>query len=768
MPFDFLIKPVTRLTRGPIRLGQRIWAFVGRLGLALRQLLVTLIWRPLLIVSAPLRWLHRVFLHRPLGFIWLSLRTFLAWFITQALPGLVKAIARRSGRFLARQIRLGRRWLHSNWLLWRARLWVRLRRPEPPELAIYVDSDYAPAHLLPRLNPFTTALVTTSVVLLATYLTNQARQPLHGPAELESLETQSAAIYRPSLPTPTPLPSPTPAPIPTAQPVMMSEALAAMQADTTLGAEADQASRDDPVERIADPLSQGGSVAFSLDLNGNSDIYALTIGRAEPVRLTADPAPDRDPTWSPDGKRLAFASHRDGNWEIYVLEVASGRLSRLTDDPAFDGGPSWSPDGQWLVFESYRQDNLDLYIVAADGSGDPMRLTEDPAPDFSPTWAPGGRHVAFTSWRSGNQDIFILSLDAPSDAQAGNVTRSPDQNEDHPAFAPDGSRLAYFDDSAGFELVYALPLANYAPAGPAVTVGQGRHPSWSPEGNALVYVYDTGQQNYLIAGSVDAWSVAPQAYTTSGRVDDLSWTGRSLPRAQNHPFDEPANAGQSRLYEERVNPPESTEAPYLLWRVEVDAPSPYLNDRVDESFNALRQRVIELAGWDFLGTVDNMYASLAVKPLPGETSQSWNKAGRAFDFYYRHALAPDPQVEVVREDRGTETYWRIYLRAAAQDGSQGEPLRQRSWDFNARYDSDPQYYVRGGKVKDNIPAGYYLDFTALAEDYGWQRVPALDNWRNFFQGIRYWHFENRQGLGWKEAMLEIYTPYELEAVFGTP
>ncbi|NIV33541.1 MAG: hypothetical protein GWN58_30065, partial [Anaerolineae bacterium] len=54
---------------------------------------------------------------------------------------------------------------------------------------------------------------------------------------------------------------------------------------------------------------------------GNSDLYALSIGQDQPVRLTNHVADDRDPAWSPDGDRLAFASHRDGNWEIYVLDV---------------------------------------------------------------------------------------------------------------------------------------------------------------------------------------------------------------------------------------------------------------------------------------------------------------------------------------------------------------------------------------------------------------------------------------------------------------
>lgn len=506
-------------------------------------------------------------------------------------------------------------------------------------------------------------------------------------------------------------------------------------------------------------------MAFTLRQDGNVDIYVLTVGASEPIRLTSHPAEDRDPAWSPDGRKLAFASDRDGNWEIYVLDLATGGLERVTDNLAFDGGPSWSPDGKWLVYESYREENLDLYIADVDG-GEPIRLTEHPAGDFAPTWAPGGRHIAFTSWRNGNKDIYLMSLDIPSDEEAPNVTNSPDLNEDHASFEPEGRYLAYEDDSAGFDLVYVRPLAGYQVAGPPISIGQGTHPSWSPDGSSLVYAHNGESQNYLIASSVDSWSVAPQVFATEARIGDLVWSGVILPRGVEGLLtgdDSPEEAG---YFEEQLSPTEDDGPPYLIWEVDVDAPSPYLSDRVDQSFTALRQRVITEAGWDFLARLDNLFASLVASPLPGESNRSWNKAGRAFDFYYRYPISLDPQVEVVREDLGTQTFWRVFLKTAQQDGSQGEPLRELPWDFAARYESDPQYYDQGGKLKDAIPAGYYVDFTALAADYGWTRVPALDNWRTFFQGIRYWHFENRQGLTWEEAILELYSSNELARAFG--
>lgn len=95
----------------------------------------------------------------------------------------------------------------------------------------------------------------------------------------------------------------------------------------------------------------------------------------------------------------------------------------------------------------------------------------------------------------------------------------------------------------------------------------------------------------------------------------------------------------------------------------------------------------------------------------------------------------------------------------------GEPLRDRPWDFRARFGDDPQYYDQGGTLKEEIPAGYYIDFTTMAADYGWHRVAAGDNWRTYFPAVRFWQYEKRDNLSWDEAMREIYAADEVEARF---
>ena len=111
----------------------------------------------------------------------------------------------------------------------------------------------------------------------------------------------------------------------------------------------------------------------------------------------------------------------------------------------------------------------------------------------------------------------------------------------------------------------------------------------------------------------------------------------------------------------------------------------------------------------------------------------------------------------VREDFGAQTYWRLYLRAQFQDGSLGEPLRDAPWDLSARYNLDPKIYEQGGMYSD-VPEGYWVDVTSLAIQYGWERVPALPNWRTFYRGARFSEFALTGGMDWYSAMLQLYPP----------
>ncbi|HUN06957.1 MAG TPA: DPP IV N-terminal domain-containing protein [Aggregatilineales bacterium] len=515
-------------------------------------------------------------------------------------------------------------------------------------------------------------------------------------------------------------------------------------------------------------LQARGSIAYVVRERGQDDLWAINIGSPNPIRITNSPSDERDPSWSPDGRRLAYASRQDGNWELYVYDLPSGQTVRLTYELSFQGAPHWSPDtaSPYLVYESYQGENLDIYLVPADGSQAPLRVTDHPAPDFSPSWSPGGRSIAFVSWRDGNQDIFLFSLDDPRDSASVNLTQTPGLDENYPAWSPDGRLLAYSAVDQGIEKVFVL-AANEPGASPQV-IARGRAPSWSPDGTSLIYAVDSVGGTQLVATPYQQTGISTLVIGTNFAASNPVWSGQPLPAALVTSGGLASGVPQALFIEQEAR---QSDGLYRLGALEsVEAPIPNLSDRVNDSFNALRRRTNQVAAWDFLGRLEDAFWRIDRPVQPGEERRNWLMTGRAFAIDRQLIRGFPPQVEVVREDGELDTRWRIYVRVNedSQDGQFGEPLRRMPWDFLSRESGDLDAYNAGGRLRNQVPTGYYIDFTRLALDYGWESIPTGTDWRANQFSINYWLFRAATDLTWEQAMLELYTRDQLGGFVATP
>ncbi len=508
-----------------------------------------------------------------------------------------------------------------------------------------------------------------------------------------------------------------------------------------------------PPKDALEGLRQQGVIVLSMADGAHYHLFAYHPQFLPFTRLTNNPWDDIDPAISPDGSQIAYASHQNGYWDIYVLELKTGRQSRVTDTPAFDGSPTWSPDGQFLAFESYTSDGMQIFIQSlANPTQAPVQLTFAPGQNFSPDWSPQGREIAFMSTLTNQEDIWLARLDRIDDRFI-DISRNGTGRDRAPRWSPSGDFLAWTTDTSWTSMLMSWDAKD--PNRPARQVATGSTPVWGPQGNVLLAEIREPDQTSLAVYEVSDGTVVYPPARLPGHLQGLDWRAGDVPDLiASYPVPVNSRAPAAALYQPVLTVQSGLQKSRLALvpLKDVAVPYPYLSDGVDESFQALRQRVAKEIGWDFLGSLENAYLPVTTPSLP-ELNENWLFTGRAV------AINPSPLsagwISLVREDINGQTYWRMYLRCLYQDASAGQPLNQRPWDLNARYRGDPRIYDLGGEYSP-IPEGYWVDFTDLAERYGWERLPALINWRTYYPATQFGTFVLRDGLNWRGAMNQIY------------
>jgi TolB protein len=476
------------------------------------------------------------------------------------------------------------------------------------------------------------------------------------------------------------------------------------------------------------------------------------------TRLTSGDHQDITPALNTEGTKLAFASNRNGVWDIFILNLENGELTQFTDSKEYEAHPTWSPDGNWLAYEAYQNDNLEIIIRDIRKENAPINLTNHPSTDHSPSWSGEGRRISFISTRNGTSQVWIADLDKASTGDSFYHLDISAQDVKNPTWSVDGRYLSWGAITPkGLHQLYTWDSED--PSSDPQVVGSGDMPLWTGDGNLLFTVLERPQDDFLTAypSQDQTAQVMLPAIEMPGRVKGITWgqdvkLGNSLgPAAEITPTPlwPTESPPQSSLPEDRAD---------LVTLEDVQAPYPELSEKVIRSFNKLRGTTAQKAGWDFLATLENAFLPLTT-PLEPLLEEDWLYTGRGFAV---SALPLEAEWMIaVREDFGAQTYWRLFVRTLSQQGSQGKPLHTLPWDFEARFNGSAQNFERGGAPATSMPDGYWIDFTELAEAYGWQRFPALPSWRTSFSSTRFQEFALTNGKNWQAAMLEIYPPEAL-------
>lgn len=186
-------------------------------------------------------------------------------------------------------------------------------------------------------------------------------------------------------------------------------------------------------------------------------VLALVLSIATPVAASAQGTRLlRRPTVSRDLVAFAYAG------DIWTVPRSGGQARRLTATPAVETDPRFSPDGSRIAFTATIGGNTDVYVVAAEG-GQPVRLTYHPAVDCVRGWTPDGRRVVFASSRgavptpAANSYFRLWTIGL----EGGLPDALPIPRAFNGVFSPDGKRMAYEEiATAMFAADWAQPQAS--------------------------------------------------------------------------------------------------------------------------------------------------------------------------------------------------------------------------------------------------------------------------------------------------------------------
>ena len=192
-----------------------------------------------------------------------------------------------------------------------------------------------------------------------------------------------------------------------------------------------------------------------------------TLEDERPRRITRDPS-DRDPDVSRTGK-IAFA--REG--DIYLTDYDGSEARQVTAGPAIDEKPLFSPDGNSLLFTRRAAEGAprDLFIVPLGGLTLPIPLTATPADDSEADFAPDGRSIAFVAREPGatvpSGDVYSVRPDGSGLARLTATAGA----ERHPLYVAGG--LCFDRQRAGRPMAIFITRRDGSGAKPLVALDPG-------------------------------------------------------------------------------------------------------------------------------------------------------------------------------------------------------------------------------------------------------------------------------------------------------
>lgn len=250
-------------------------------------------------------------------------------------------------------------------------------------------------------------------------------------------------------------------------------------------------------ETVAPPDNR---ILFARKTDGKYDIWSTNPAGTSQVQLTSGGSNNWRPRARPDRKRIAFLSDQNIVAQLFTMNPDGSDIRQVTTLPVagfntIDLDFCWSPDGARLLY----MNNSRLFTINADGTG--LAIFADAPAGFTFSEVDWNGHTKTISARLTGGQVYESRIVQYSEAGAVLATLVADApgGLGGGQFFPDGSRIVYVQDDAGFDspdgrqLDARLKVRNLATGVVAdfsankVPGTNDLDPRWSPDGSKVIF-----------------------------------------------------------------------------------------------------------------------------------------------------------------------------------------------------------------------------------------------------------------------------------------
>ena len=261
-------------------------------------------------------------------------------------------------------------------------------------------------------------------------------------------------------------------------------------------------------------------IAFINGNNNVKEVYLTDILGSSFRQITRHNHLTVSPRFVPGGSYLTYTSYHTGNQNLYITDLRQDKTTKvLSRRKGLNMAPTWSADGSTMVLTLSKGGNPDLYLV--DRKGEIIeQLTDRAGINVSPTWSPDGSHLVFVSDRSGKPQLYLMDMHT---RKTERLTFEGSENAE-PSWSPVEDLIVYSSLRDGVYQLFTLnPYRKEAPIQVTSDLSYHESPSWSPDGNQIIFAKRDGNKNQIY-GIMKNGSFQRRLFTLPGSQSYPQWS----------------------------------------------------------------------------------------------------------------------------------------------------------------------------------------------------------------------------------------------------